>query len=109
MEIQIRDCVGILDRDNERQIAEAGERLFGRLGERITALNLRFHDISQAGSAICEVVVHDAGRVQILVRHRDRDALKSAVTALERARVQVRRVMRRSRNVPTEDLIYAAA
>ena len=109
MKIRIRDCVGILDRDNERRIAEAGEQLFGRLGERITALNLRFHDISQAGSAVCEVVVHAAGRVQILARHRDRDALKAAMTALERARVQVRRVMRRSRKVPTEDLAFAAA
>ena len=109
MKIHIRDCVGILDRGNERQIAEAGERLFARLGERITALDLRFHDISQAGSAICEVVVHAAGGVQILARNRDRDALKSAVTALERARVQVRQVMRKSRKVPTEDLAYAAA
>jgi len=109
MKTRIRDCVGILDRDNERRIAEAGEQLFGRLGERITALNLRFHDISQAGSAVCEVFVHAAGRVQILARHRDRDASKAALTALERARVQVRRVMRRSRKVRTEDLAFAAA
>lgn len=109
MKIQIRDYVGIVDRDDERQIAEAGEQLFGRLGERITALDLPFHDISQAGSAVSEVVVHAAGHVQILARHRDRDALKAALTALERARVQVRRVMRRSRKVPTEDLAFAAA
>jgi hypothetical protein len=109
MRFHIQDRVGILDRDNERQIAEAGEHLCGRLGERIITLDLPFHNISQAGSADCEIVVHVAGRVQILARHRDRDALKTALTALERARVQVRRVMRRSRKVRTEDLAFAAA
>jgi hypothetical protein len=35
--------------------------------------------------------------------------LRAALTALERARVQVRRVLRRSRKIPSRDLIPAVS
>jgi len=109
MKTSIEDKIAVLDRETEKLIAEAGEHIFSRLGERIAALNLRFDEASQAGSTTCEVVVQSANRVQILARHQDRDALKAALTALERARVQVRRVLRKPRTVPSRDLALTAS
>lgn len=109
MKTSIKDYVAVLDHESEKQVAEAREQLLKRLGKRITTLNLRIDVVSRDGSTTCEVVVHTANHLQIFARHRDRDALTAALTALERARVQVRRVLRISRYIPPRSLATAAS
>jgi hypothetical protein len=109
MKISIQSNVAVLDREAEKRIAEAGKQLLGRFGKRVAALSLRFDDASQAGNATCEVVVDTADRLRILTRDRDRDALRAALTALERARVQVRRVLRRSRGHAVANVVLSAS
>ena len=86
--------VAMLDRETKEKIAAARERLFGRLRDRIAELDVSVDHIAQTGATLCQVSVRTADRIQVLARHRDRDALKAVVTALERARAQVRRAFR---------------
>jgi hypothetical protein len=97
MRFDIKGHVAMLDSETKENIAAAGERLFGRLRDRIAALDVRVEHIAQTGATLCQVTVLAANRVQVLARHRDRDALKAVLTALERARLQVARALRSAR------------
>jgi hypothetical protein len=89
--------VAMLDPETKEKIAAARERLFGRLRDRIAELDVSVDHVAQTGATLCQVRVLAAGRIQVLARHRDRDALKAVVTALERARLQIRRAFRTDR------------
>ena len=94
MRFDINGHVAMLDQDTKDKIAAARERLFGRLRDRIAGVDVRIDHIAQTGSTLCQVTVRTANRVQVLARHRDRDALKAVLTALERARHQIARALR---------------
>lgn len=97
MKTDINGSVTMLDTETRERITAAGERLFGRLGRRIAGLKVQVEQAAPTGATTCEVTVKTSNRFQILARHRDRDALKAAETALERARLQVGRALRGSR------------
>ena len=89
MKFDIKGHVAMLDNETKEKIAAARERLFGRLRERIAEVDVRIDHIAQSGATLCQVTVRTANHVQVLTRHRDRDALKAVLTALERARLQI--------------------
>jgi glycyl-tRNA synthetase beta subunit len=94
MRFDINGHAAMLDEETKDKIAAARERLFGRLRDRIAELDVRVDHIAQTGSTLCQVTVRTANRVQVLARHRDRDALKAVLTALERARNQITRALK---------------
>jgi len=94
MKLDINGHVAMLDQETTEKIAAAREHIFGRLRDRIAELDVRIDHVAQTGSTLCQVTVRTANRVQVLARHRDRDALKAAVTALERARIQITRALK---------------
>jgi len=94
MTFDIHGHVAMLDEETKKKIAAARERLFGRLRDRIAGLDVRVDHIGQTGATLCQVTVKTENRIQVLTRHRDRDALKAVLTALERARIQVGRALR---------------
>jgi hypothetical protein len=89
MRFAVQGHVAMLDDETKEKIAAARERLFGRLRNRIAALDVRVDHSAQTGATLCQVNVRTANRIQVLARHRDRDALKAVLTALERARVRI--------------------
>jgi len=93
MRVDISGHVAMLDEETKEKIAAAREHLFGRLRDRIAELDVRVDHVAQTGSTLCQVTVRTANRVQVLARHRDRDALKTVLTALERARNQITRAL----------------
>jgi hypothetical protein len=97
MKFDINGHVAMLDEETKEKITAARERLFGRLRDRIAELDVRIDHIAQTGSTLCQVTVRTASRVQVLARHRDRDALKAVVTALERARHHIARSLKPTR------------
>ena len=104
MKFDINGHVAMLDEETKEQIAAARDRLFGRLRDRIAELDVRVDHLAQSGSTLCQVTVKTANRVQILARHRDRDALKAVLTALEQARLQIRRAFKPGRRRRTGSL-----
>jgi glycyl-tRNA synthetase beta subunit len=104
MRFDINGHVAMLDEETKAKITAARERLFGRLRDRIAELDVRVDHIAQTGSTLCLVTVRTDNRVQVLARHRDRDALKAALTALERARIQIARAFRAKRQSRTGGL-----
>jgi uncharacterized protein (DUF111 family) len=86
MRFAIQGHVAMLDKET---IAATRERLFGRLRNHIAELDVRVDHIARTGVTLCKVNVRTANHIQVLARHRDRDALKAVLTALERARVQI--------------------
>ena len=97
MKIDIRGTVAMLDRRTTTEIAAACERLFGRARERIAGLDLHFDHVTRTGATVCDVTVRTGDHLQVLARHRDQDALTAALTALERARLRLRRALTASR------------
>jgi hypothetical protein len=89
MRFAIQGLVAMLDKGTKETIAATRERLFGRLRNHIAALNVRADHIAQTGATLCQVNVRTENRIEVLARHRDRDASKAVLTALERARVQI--------------------
>jgi len=89
MRFAIQGHVAMLDEETKEKIAAAPKRLFGRLCNRIDELGVRVDHSAQTGATLCQVNVRTANRIQVLAQHRDRDALKAAVTALERARIEI--------------------
>jgi glycyl-tRNA synthetase beta subunit len=89
MRSAIQGHVAMLDKETKEKIAAARERLFGRLRNLIAELDVRVDHIAQTGATLCQVNVRTANHIQVLTRHRDRDALTAVLTALERARVQI--------------------
>lgn len=97
MTTDIKGSVSMLDRETKEQIGAAGERLYGRLRRRVTGRNVLVEHAAPTGATMCEVSVSTTNRFLIFARHRNLDALKAALIALERARLQVGRALRTSR------------
>ena len=89
MRFAIQGHGAMLDQETKETIAATRERLFGRLRKHIAEVDVRVDHIAQTGATLCQVNVRTENRIQVLARHRDRDALKAVLTALERARVQI--------------------
>ena len=89
MRFAIQGHVAMMDNETKEKIAAARERLFGRLRNRIAGLDVRVDISAQKGATLCQVNARNANRIQVLARHRDRDASKAVLTAHERARVQI--------------------
>jgi ribosome-associated translation inhibitor RaiA len=100
MRFAIQGHVAMLDNETKEKIEAARERLFGRLLNRIAELDVRVDHSAQTGATSCQVNVRTANRIQVLTRHRDRDALKAVLTALERARAQIRGRLKPRRQGP---------
>jgi ribosome-associated translation inhibitor RaiA len=94
MRFDIHGHIAMLDKQTREKIAEAREHLFGRFHDLISELDVRVDHSAQTGATLCQVTVRTANRVQVLARHRDRDALNAVLTALERARLQFGRALR---------------
>jgi ribosome-associated translation inhibitor RaiA len=88
MRFAIQGHVAMLDNETKEKIAAARERLFGRLRNHIAELDVRVDHSAQTSATLCQFNVRTANHIEVLTRHRDRDASKAVLTALERARVQ---------------------
>jgi hypothetical protein len=97
MRFDINGHVAMLDEETKKKITAERERLFGRLRDRIAEFDVRVDHIAQTGSTLCQVTVRTANRVQVLARHRDRDALTAVLTALQRAHLQIGRAFKPAR------------
>jgi hypothetical protein len=93
MRYDMNGHVAMLDQETQETITAARERLFGRFRDRIDALDVRVDHVANTGNILCQVTVRTANRIQFLVRHRDRDALKAVLIALERTRAQIGRAL----------------
>ena len=100
MTFAIQGHIVMLDEETREKIAAARKRLFGRLCNRIAELGVRVNHSAQTGATLCQVNVRTANRIQVLTRHRDRDASKAVLTALERARIQIRGRLKPRRQDP---------
>jgi hypothetical protein len=97
MRTHLEGSLALLDETTKDEIATARERAFGRLRGRIDEVNVRIDPVARTGGTLCQVTVRTADRIQVLARHRDRDALRAVMTALQSARRQVVRGLHRAR------------